>query len=233
VQFIFKHLITHLHQFVRDTDITDEEWMSAIQFLTRVGQTCSPIRQEMILLSDVLGVSALVDEMNNPAIEGATVSSVLGPFFTEDAPDGMYCSVHECYRAAGVNIEFSVDAGGSIASEVAVNTCLWRVACVPRLASQSLAQLSIPGKPTQMVRPEIYIVLPTFYNSIFRTGFYDTQRSVRDFPDLRGRIRADKDGKYSYRAVVPVEYPIPGDVSIFEPHFTPSCKEMLYMTFQI
>ena len=117
MQFIFKHLITHLHQFVRDTDITDEEWMSAIQFLTRVGQTCSPIRQEMILLSDVLGVSALVDEMNNPAIEGATVSSVLGPFFTEDAPDGMYCSVHECYRAAGVTIEFSVDAGGSIASE--------------------------------------------------------------------------------------------------------------------
>ena len=62
--------------------------MEAIEFLTRVGQTCTPIRQEFILLSDVLGVSAVVDAINNPPVEGATHSSVLGPFFTEDAPDG-------------------------------------------------------------------------------------------------------------------------------------------------
>jgi hypothetical protein len=63
--------------------------MTALQFLTRTGQTCTPIRQEFILLSDVLGVSALVDALNHPAVGGkATESSVLGPFFTEDAPDG-------------------------------------------------------------------------------------------------------------------------------------------------
>lgn len=67
--------------------ITTQEWMNAVQFLTRVGQNCTPIRQEFILLSDVLGVSALVDAYNNPAL-GGTESSVLGPFFTEDAPDG-------------------------------------------------------------------------------------------------------------------------------------------------
>ena len=61
--------------------------MNTIQFLTTVGQTCTPIRQEFILLSDTLGVSALVDALNNPPINGATESSVLGPFFTEDAPD--------------------------------------------------------------------------------------------------------------------------------------------------
>jgi len=61
--------------------------MTAINFLTRTGQTCSPIRQEFILLSDVLGVSALVDGLNNPTVSGGTASSVLGPFFTEDAPD--------------------------------------------------------------------------------------------------------------------------------------------------
>lgn len=61
--------------------------METIQFLTRVGHTCTPIRQEFILLSDVLGVSALVDALNNPPVKGATESSVLGPFFTEDAPD--------------------------------------------------------------------------------------------------------------------------------------------------
>ena len=71
--------------------------MNTIQFLTKVGHTCTPIRQEFILLSDVLGVSALVDAHNNPPVKGATESSVLGPFFTEDAPD--------------------VEQGGSIASE--------------------------------------------------------------------------------------------------------------------
>ncbi|KAI0747988.1 aromatic compound dioxygenase [Daedaleopsis nitida] len=96
-RFLLKNLLTHLHQFVRETSLTTEEWMGAIQFLTRVGQTCTPIRQECILLSDVLGVSALVDAINNPPVAGATHSSVLGPFFTEDAPD--------------------VENGGSIASE--------------------------------------------------------------------------------------------------------------------
>lgn len=86
-KFIMKNLISHMHQFISETSITTEEWMNTILFLTRVGQTCSPIRQEFILLSDVLGVSALVDSINNPPIKGATESSVLGPFFTEDAPE--------------------------------------------------------------------------------------------------------------------------------------------------
>ena len=61
--------------------------MNLIQYLTRVGQKCTDIRQEFILLSDVLGVSALVDALNNPPMGNATESSVLGPFFTEDAAD--------------------------------------------------------------------------------------------------------------------------------------------------
>jgi protocatechuate 3,4-dioxygenase beta subunit len=55
-------------------------------FLTKVGQICTEIRQEFILFSDVLGVSVLVDSMNNMKPEGCTPSTVLGPFFTEDAP---------------------------------------------------------------------------------------------------------------------------------------------------
>lgn len=87
LRLIFKNLITHLHQFVSETNITTEEWMNTIQFLTRVGQASTPSRQEFILLSDVLGVSALVDALNNPPVAGATESSVLGPFFTDDAPE--------------------------------------------------------------------------------------------------------------------------------------------------
>ncbi|KAI0721635.1 aromatic compound dioxygenase [Cerioporus squamosus] len=86
-QFLLKNLLTHLHQFINETSLTTEEWMDAIQFLTRVGKKCTDIRQEFILLSDVLGASALVDAINNPPVQGGTESSVLGPFFTEDAPD--------------------------------------------------------------------------------------------------------------------------------------------------
>ncbi|KAA1472435.1 aromatic compound dioxygenase [Dentipellis sp. KUC8613] len=86
-RFVFRNLITKLHEFVNETSLTTEEWMTTIQFLTRTGQTCTNIRQEFILLSDVLGVSALVDAINNPLIGTSTESSVLGPFFTEDAPE--------------------------------------------------------------------------------------------------------------------------------------------------
>ena len=61
--------------------ITFEEWEYAIDFLTRTGQKCTPIRQEFILLSDVLGVSMLVDAVNHREREGATETTVLGPFY--------------------------------------------------------------------------------------------------------------------------------------------------------
>ncbi|KAF5324248.1 hypothetical protein D9619_011402 [Psilocybe cf. subviscida] len=96
-KFIFHSLINHLHDFVRETSLTNEEWMTAIQFLTETGQKCTDIRQEFILLSDTLGVSTLVDSINNAKPPGATEGTVLGPFFTEDAPD--------------------LDKGASIASE--------------------------------------------------------------------------------------------------------------------
>ncbi|KAG9016060.1 hypothetical protein FRB90_003687 [Tulasnella sp. 427] len=86
-KFIMERLITHLHQVVSETNLTTDEWMTTIQFLTRVGQTCTNIRQEFILLSDVLGVSALVDSINHPKVKGSTENTVLGPFFTEDAAE--------------------------------------------------------------------------------------------------------------------------------------------------
>ena len=70
-----------LHDYVRKTDLTFEEWEYAIDFLTRTGQKCTPIRQEFILLSDVLGVSMLVDAVNHREREGATETTVLGPFY--------------------------------------------------------------------------------------------------------------------------------------------------------
>jgi protocatechuate 3,4-dioxygenase beta subunit len=73
--------VKSLHDFVRRTDLTFGEWEYAIDFLTRTGQKCTQSRQEFILLSDVLGVSMLVDAVNHREREGATETTVLGPFY--------------------------------------------------------------------------------------------------------------------------------------------------------
>jgi hydroxyquinol 1,2-dioxygenase len=86
----FRHVMTslirHLHDFVRDVELTEEEWFAGIQFLTATGQKCDEKRQEFILLSDTLGVSMLVDALNHRAQAGATESTVLGPFYVQGAP---------------------------------------------------------------------------------------------------------------------------------------------------
>ncbi|QOZ24614.1 intradiol ring-cleavage dioxygenase [Bradyrhizobium sp. CCBAU 51753] len=80
-------LVRHLHDFVRDAEITFDEWNAAIDFLTRTGQMCNDRRQEFILLSDTLGVSMLVDAINHRMPAGATETTVLGPFFVAAAPE--------------------------------------------------------------------------------------------------------------------------------------------------
>jgi protocatechuate 3,4-dioxygenase beta subunit len=80
-KFLLQELVKSLHEYVRKTDLTFEEWEYAIDFLTRTGQKCTPIRQEFILLSDVMGVSMLVDAVNHREREGATQTTVLGPFY--------------------------------------------------------------------------------------------------------------------------------------------------------
>lgn len=79
-------LVRHLHDLVREVEPTFEEWQGAIEYLTRTGQMCSGTRQEFILLSDVLGVSMLVDAVNHRQPAGATETTVLGPFHVAGAP---------------------------------------------------------------------------------------------------------------------------------------------------
>ena len=84
---IMTSVIRHLHAVVREVGLTEAEWAEAIKFLTATGQKCDADRQEFILLSDVLGVSMLVDAINHRKASGATESTVLGPFYVEGAPD--------------------------------------------------------------------------------------------------------------------------------------------------
>jgi len=84
---VMQSAIKHLHGFVSDVKPTGEEWFKAIQFLTAIGHKCDDKRQEFILASDVMGVSMLVDDINNRRVEGATPSTVEGPFHIPDAPE--------------------------------------------------------------------------------------------------------------------------------------------------
>lgn len=84
---IMAALVRHLHAFTREVDLTPEEWLEAIRFLTAVGQKCTQHRQEFILLSDTLGLSSLVNALHDKrGSESATKSSLLGPFYRQDAP---------------------------------------------------------------------------------------------------------------------------------------------------
>lgn len=96
-------VVTHLHAFLRDVRLTEEEWKQGIEFLTAVGHITDDRRQEFILLSDTLGASMQTIAINNEAYADATEATVFGPFFVEDAP--------------------RIDLGGDIAGPAAGEPC--------------------------------------------------------------------------------------------------------------
>ncbi|WP_327747758.1 dioxygenase [Streptomyces europaeiscabiei] len=79
-------LVRHLHSFVREVRLTEEERGAASDFLTKAGHITDGVRQEFILLSDTLGASMQTINVNNQAYRGATEATVFGPFFVEDSP---------------------------------------------------------------------------------------------------------------------------------------------------
>lgn len=87
---IMLSLIRHLHAFVREVDLSEAEWFQAIEILTEAGHMCSDKRQEFILFSDTLGVSMVVDLLNHRKPDGATESTVFGPFHRLGAPEMPY-----------------------------------------------------------------------------------------------------------------------------------------------
>src|ERR671926_1700166 len=83
---VLMSLVQHLHAFVKDVELTEEEWGFAIDFLTRTGHMSNDVRQEFILLSDVLGVSMLVETINHRTGGTSTESTVLRPFHMVESP---------------------------------------------------------------------------------------------------------------------------------------------------
>jgi hydroxyquinol 1,2-dioxygenase len=94
--------VKHLHAFAREVNLTPAEWIKGIEFMTQVGKMCTAERQEFILLSDTLGLSALVNLLHDStAIEEGTHTSLLGPFYREATP----------HLAAGSQISRTVKPG--------------------------------------------------------------------------------------------------------------------------
>ncbi|ABR86364.1 TPA: 6-chlorohydroxyquinol-1,2-dioxygenase [Pseudomonas aeruginosa] len=88
---LLERLVEHLHAFVREVELSEEEWFAGIRFLTETGQTCDGlVRQEFILLSDVLGLSMLVDALAHRGSAGTTDSTVFGPFYIAGMPQRDY-----------------------------------------------------------------------------------------------------------------------------------------------
>ena len=84
---VMQSLVRHLHAFVREVRLTEREWETAVDFVTRAGHITDHRRQEFVLLSDVLGLSMLTVTINESKAPGATEATVLGPFFVDDAPE--------------------------------------------------------------------------------------------------------------------------------------------------
>ena len=170
---VMTSLVNHLHAFIKDVELTEEEWAAAISFLTRSGQICSDTRQEFILLSDILGVSMLVDAINHRQPEGATETTVFGPFHVDGAPE----------RQMGDSI--SLDGKGE--------TCLFEGRV-----------LDLDGNPVEGALIDVW--------SDNEDGFYDVQQPGVQPPfNNRGIFRTGADGRYAFRGIRPVSYPIPHD----------------------
>ncbi len=171
VKQVMGALVRHLHAFIREIEPTPEEWMVGIQFLTATGQKCDAQRQEYILLSDTLGVSMLVDAINNRMPAGATESSVLGPFYVEGAPN----------VASGADLAPGEPGGVQVSGRV----------------------LSVGGQPLQGAQLDVWQTDPN--------GLYHMQDEHQEEFHLCGRLVTDAQGRYSFRTLKPVFYPVPVD----------------------
>ena len=195
---IMQSLVKHLHAFVSEVQLTEEEWFKGIEFLTQTGHITDDERQEFILLSDVLGVSMLVVGINHRHVEGATDSgevvevvggnddrrptsnteaTVFGPFFVEGAPE--------------------YQNGDDIANGAPGEPCYI-----------SGRVMTVQGEPIPGAQLDVW--------QADDEGFYDVQYDDLDEARGRGRLRANEEGQYWFWSVKPEPYPIPHDGPVGE-----------------
>ncbi|ODH53248.1 hypothetical protein GX48_00444 [Paracoccidioides brasiliensis] len=177
LRYIFSRLVIHLHDFARETRLSTAEWSAGLQFLIDVGQTCTTQRNEFILLSDILALSALVDAIDHPKPPGATEGSVLGPFHTHDAPQ--------------------VENGGLLSNDPDGELML--VTCTVKDGA---------GNALEGVSVDIW---ETDSSGHYDVQYAEGQRRGGAATDGRGVMYSDKAGRFWFKAIKPVSYPVPHD----------------------
>lgn len=183
----FKEIITavvkHAHAMVREVDLKPEEWIRAIQFLTDVGHTCDEKRQEFILLSDTLGISMLVVQLDQArrsqkamqdktATMKPTEATVQGPFYWEGSPV----------------LPLGADIGEGMPGE-------------PAYYSGRVTDTH--GQPIANCCLDVW--------SGDGEGVYDMQMGSDAGMRLRARFHTDANGGYRFWSIKPFYYPVPDD----------------------
>ena len=179
---VMSALVRHAHAFAQEIQLTPEEWMTGIQFLTATGKMCDDKRQEFILLSDTLGMSMLVvaiDQLKGmqankslPKDQRPTEATVQGPFFWEGAPEH----------------ELGDDIRGSSVGEPAY----------------------YHGRVTDTAGKPIANCLLNVWSGD-GDGFYDMQKGGNAEMALRAQFHTDADGNYRFWSIRPTFYPVPDD----------------------
>jgi protocatechuate 3,4-dioxygenase beta subunit len=170
---IINALLRHMHEFVSEVGLTQEEWIRAIKFLTEVGKASTATRQEFILLSDILGVSSLVEMLNYRGLSGSTENTVMGPFYIPGSPR----------REVGDSIIETEDDG-------------------TRLLVSGVVR-SLKGQPIEGATVDVW--------QTASSGFYPVQDPKQSPTNLRGLFTTRTDGRYEFKTVRPVDYPVPTD----------------------
>ena len=179
---IISAVVRHAHALAREVDLKPDEWMAAIQFLTETGKTCNDKRQEFILLSDTLGMSMLVVQLEQArrsaaglagtAADGTTPTeaTVQGPFYWQGSPE----------------LPLGSDIGQGAPGEP---------------AHYSGQVTDTQGRPVANCCMDVW--------SGDGDGFYDMQ--LGDEMRLRARFHTDADGRYHFWSIKPTFYPVPDD----------------------
>ncbi|KAI1107262.1 aromatic compound dioxygenase [Jackrogersella minutella] len=186
---IMPSLLRHLHDFAREVDLTVAEWTIGVELINEAGRK-STERDETGLLTDILGLESLVDEITskllldagNSSSSASTPSAILGPFYRADAP--------------------VLANGSSIVS--APRDSEWYKAAEPLLAHVSgRVTASASGKPVAGATVDVWLAGPN--------GLYEQQDAAQPDMNLRGRFRTDALGRYDLYCLRPTAYPIPLD----------------------
>jgi len=179
---VLTSLIRHLHSFARDVQLVSPELMIGVNTLNRAGQMSDDKRNEGILVSGVLGLEALVDQITQKsmskmtvgALNPATLSCILGPFFREDAPK--YENGSDIVQKHGQDDPTTFMDG--------------RI--------YDLAGNSIEGAEIDLWHSNL-------------DGLYEQQDPDQPEYNNRGKFFTDKNGYYSLKCLCPTSYPIPYD----------------------